>query len=478
MHFSRILSVLVLSAFLAAPAVTAEEVKKYPIEYSVLVGSSYGYDVKEQRKTLAENKTSGEALIFAISLNSEVKYAVLPSNGAWLRYVEQRVFKGYNVDEASTNGMPLDAEKIKGQTEAELKTTKTEVFSFGVMSSSGEPDQSGFDNSMEKAFALAAGGIMFLPKMERAVGEEWSRAFTAGDYEIRIGYILDSVKVVEGTTVATLKGQVTFPRLPQGSPIAGSLRNFAFEFDLDTSRKIMVKSQIAVGFKAVTEQVSIMRIISDAKQLKDYSRLDEKQLEKADRESGIIQRCKGLLKNSSFADISRAMEDILKTGDSIFDRGIRAFLTDEVYPNWPIDGRKVENFWFTDWLNGKPVSMADCSGKYVLIAFFDPSVPASTRIWKAWDDWSKNFSPKGLVMIAVTGAPKDNVKKYLEEYAITYPIALDGDAIMTAYFRVEYVPSFIVLDKDGKVILTVVGKTDMFKVTKKLEEFFGPLPPE
>ncbi|MDZ7815333.1 MAG: TlpA disulfide reductase family protein [Planctomycetota bacterium] len=100
---------------------------------------------------------------------------------------------------------------------------------------------------------------------------------------------------------------------------------------------------------------------------------------------------------------------------------------------------------------------------------------SSTRIWRPFDDWRKHFVPQGARLIAVSVSEPQKVKKYIEEMNIDHTVACDADYLMLNYFQVGVVPTFIVLDKDGKVALKVVGKREMYKVHKKLEEYFGPI---
>jgi thiol-disulfide isomerase/thioredoxin len=66
----------------------------------------------------------------------------------------------------------------------------------------------------------------------------------------------------------------------------------------------------------------------------------------------------------------------------------------------------------------------------------------------------KEIEPKGMEILAVDVGINDSeakVKKYIEKYKVSYPVAFDQDAQITKKFKVQGTPTIIIVDKNGVV---------------------------
>ncbi len=66
----------------------------------------------------------------------------------------------------------------------------------------------------------------------------------------------------------------------------------------------------------------------------------------------------------------------------------------------------------------------------------------------------KQLKPKGMEILAVDVGINDSeakVKRYIEKYDLSYPVAFDKGAEITKKFNVQGTPTVIILDKNGIV---------------------------
>src|SRR5262249_4682587 len=113
-----------------------------------------------------------------------------------------------------------------------------------------------------------------------------------------------------------------------------------------------------------------------------------------------------------------------------------------------------------DWINAKPLTMAELRGKVVLVDFWTYSCINCVRTLPYITKWDAKYRDKGLVIVGVH-APEfefekklDNVKAAVEKYGIKYPVALDSNLQTWSNFNNRYWPAHYLIDKDGRVVYT------------------------
>jgi peroxiredoxin len=101
---------------------------------------------------------------------------------------------------------------------------------------------------------------------------------------------------------------------------------------------------------------------------------------------------------------------------------------------------------------GEQFNNDSIKGKVVLFEFW-------TTWWKYCeeeaslvDDIAKEFSGKGLVVLAVDVLePDQKVKKYLAEHPRSVPIVLTKDTNLAAMYNAQVYPIYVVIDRDGNI---------------------------
>lgn len=114
-------------------------------------------------------------------------------------------------------------------------------------------------------------------------------------------------------------------------------------------------------------------------------------------------------------------------------------------------GTKPPDFELTG-IDGKSVSLAQFHGKVVLLNFWATwcapcvsEMPSLQRLYQKYHD-------KGLEIVAVAVDSPDQVKKFVQENGITFPVLLDPEGEIPPKLGISGFPETFFLDKNGNFV--------------------------
>ena len=120
----------------------------------------------------------------------------------------------------------------------------------------------------------------------------------------------------------------------------------------------------------------------------------------------------------------------------------------------------------TDWLNTKPMNLAELRGKVVLIDFWTFTCINWRRTLPYIREWASKYKDQGLVVIGVH-TPEfsfeyklDNISRSVKEMNISYPVAIDNNYSIWNSFSNEYWPALYLIDAKGKLRYKKFGEGD------------------
>ncbi len=115
----------------------------------------------------------------------------------------------------------------------------------------------------------------------------------------------------------------------------------------------------------------------------------------------------------------------------------------------------------TSWLNAEaPVRLDQLRGRVVLLNFWVFTCGNCTRTVPSLVEFDSRYRREGLTLIGIHTPEfppyagehdKSNVAKALARHGITYPNAQDNDRRTWDRYAIRYWPSFVLIDKRGRI---------------------------
>lgn len=126
----------------------------------------------------------------------------------------------------------------------------------------------------------------------------------------------------------------------------------------------------------------------------------------------------------------------------------------------------------TTWLNSEPLVLKNLKGKVVLVDFWSYQCPHCLHSLPYVTSWYSKYAKDGLVIIGVhvKGNDVNAVKQALKEHNITYPVAIDSNLSTVKSFHARQLPTFYLINREGKVVYTVVGQDNYSTIEQKIKD--------
>jgi thiol-disulfide isomerase/thioredoxin len=132
-------------------------------------------------------------------------------------------------------------------------------------------------------------------------------------------------------------------------------------------------------------------------------------------------------------------------------------MPDHVRVPLPVEQRLPPLDAATGWLNSPPLTAASLRGKVVLVQFWTYSCINWRRTMPYVRAWSEKYAANGLVVLGVHTPEFDfekdarNVRKFVGDANIGFPIALDSEREIWSAFGNEYWPALYFVDAEGQI---------------------------
>ena len=132
---------------------------------------------------------------------------------------------------------------------------------------------------------------------------------------------------------------------------------------------------------------------------------------------------------------------------------------------------KLEAFTLKD-MNGAQVHLADYKGKVVLLNFWATwcgpckvEIPEFVQLYSQYKD-------RGFVILGVLAndtPSKDQLRAFMDEYKMAYPVMYSNDEIESAFGEVWALPTSFLIGRDGKVCAKQLGPATKDDVERSLK---------
>ncbi|HHF51383.1 MAG TPA: TlpA family protein disulfide reductase [Candidatus Aminicenantes bacterium] len=154
----------------------------------------------------------------------------------------------------------------------------------------------------------------------------------------------------------------------------------------------------------------------------------------------------------------------MKTRISLLVLAVVLFLA--VVPAKPVMSRDngfpdAPDFFLKD-LNGNEVTLDDFKGKVLFVNFWATWCPPCREEIPGFVETYAVYHEKGMEILGISLDRQGVyvVKKFAEKYEVNYPIALGTQQLVQDYQPGQYIPTTIIIDREGKIRHRHVGYMD------------------
>jgi thiol-disulfide isomerase/thioredoxin len=133
----------------------------------------------------------------------------------------------------------------------------------------------------------------------------------------------------------------------------------------------------------------------------------------------------------------------------------------------------------TDWINSKPLTLAQLRGRVVLVEFWTYDCINCIHVIPHVKQWHERYKDDGLAVIGVHTPEYDheripaNVRKAVERFGIGYPVALDNDHRTWTAYENRYWPAMYLIDQDGRIVYRHFGEGDYEQTEARIRALLG-----
>ena len=131
------------------------------------------------------------------------------------------------------------------------------------------------------------------------------------------------------------------------------------------------------------------------------------------------------------------------------------------------------------WLNSGPLDWAALKDKVVLVEFWTFECYNCKNVEPYVKQWYNKFKDRGLEIVAVHTPEFDrerkleNVKRYIKDHNITYPVAIDNDFKIWRNYSNRYWPAMYLVDKKGVVRYRFIGEGNYQLIENTLDKMLS-----
>lgn len=139
-------------------------------------------------------------------------------------------------------------------------------------------------------------------------------------------------------------------------------------------------------------------------------------------------------------------------------------------------GTAPEFTGITNWLNSKPLTMADLRGKVVLVDFWTYTCINCIRTLPYVASWYNKYKDQGFVVVGVHTPEFEfekntqNVADALKRFGITYPVAQDNNYGTWNAYANQYWPADYLINQQGQIVDTHFGEGDYAATEQKIRD--------
>lgn len=140
---------------------------------------------------------------------------------------------------------------------------------------------------------------------------------------------------------------------------------------------------------------------------------------------------------------------------------------------------KAPDISSSQWINSEPLDWDKLKGKVVMVEFWTFECYNCKNVEPYIKNWYQKYYQNGFEIVAVHSPEFDrerdvnNVRNYVKDHAITYPVAIDNDFLIWRRFSNRYWPAMYIVDKQGNIRYRFIGEGNYQKIEKAINKLLS-----
>ena len=130
-------------------------------------------------------------------------------------------------------------------------------------------------------------------------------------------------------------------------------------------------------------------------------------------------------------------------------------------------------------LSGNTVSLEDYRGEVLVVNFWASWCAPCRRELPVLDEWNTDWRSQGARVVAISiDSRAGNARTFVKDAELGLTAWIDGTDGLAAELDLPAVPTSFVIDRDGEVVLRIVGSSaaDLDKMHSKVQELLASKP--
>lgn len=120
-------------------------------------------------------------------------------------------------------------------------------------------------------------------------------------------------------------------------------------------------------------------------------------------------------------------------------------------------------------LHNRPLRLSRFAGRPIILCFFSPRCGDCKEEVPQLNELYMSHRKDGLVVIGVGVKYPEEIREFVKEQKITYPVVVDADLTVSKDFGVFFLPHLVFINRQGKIVSSVAGKVPLEELQKHLK---------
>lgn len=128
-------------------------------------------------------------------------------------------------------------------------------------------------------------------------------------------------------------------------------------------------------------------------------------------------------------------------------------------------------------LSGQPLSLAGYTGKPVILRFWSTDCKFCRADTPIFNQYFDKYKDAGLRVVYVNrNSDEATVRNFVADLAITFPVVLDKNGVISALYNIKVEPQTIVIGPDHRIMAAILGGVSEEELRRLLGDFLKLAP--